>query len=160
MLLVLDIGNSHVVCAVHDSKKWIHDLRISATLDFWNQFITLNKYDIKEAAISSVVPRLTTVYVESIRNIFHIDSFIVSHDNSGVKLKIDVPKEVGTDRICNIAAAKELVGCPAIIGDIGSATNYDVLDEEGAFIGGAIAPGMETAAKNLFEKADRELTCY
>ena len=153
MLLALDIGNSHVVCAIHDSKKWIHDLRIPATLDFWNQFFKLNEYDIKEAAISSVVPRLTTVYSESIRNIFHIDSFIIRHDNCGVDLKIDDPKEVGTDRICNVAAAKELVGCPAIVGDIGSATNYDVLDEKGAFIGGAIAPGMKTAAKNLFEKA-------
>ena len=153
MLLALDIGNSHVVCAIHDSKKWIHDLRIPATLDFWNQFFTLSEYNIKEVAISSVVPRLTTVYSESIRNIFHVDSFIISHDNSEVELKIDDPKEVGTDRICNVAAAKELVGCPAIVGDIGSATNYDVLDKKGAFIGGAIAPGMEVAAKNLFKKA-------
>ena len=60
---------------------------------------------------------------------------------------------MGTDRICNTVAAKELIGSPAIIGDIGSATNYDVMDKTGAFIGGAIAPGLKTAAKNLFEKA-------
>jgi type III pantothenate kinase len=52
-----------------------------------------------------------------------------------------------------VAAAKILVGTPAIVGDIGSATNYDVIDENGAFIGGAIAPGIKVAAHNLIEKA-------
>ncbi len=153
MFLALDIGNSHVVCAVYNNKKWIHNIRISSNLDFGNKFKTLKKYDITHAAISSVVPKLTPVYIESIRNIFHIDAFIVNHENSGVELNVEVPEEVGADRICNTAAAIKLAGCPAIVGDIGSATNYDVLDEKGAFIGGAIAPGMETAATNLFEKA-------
>ena len=129
MLLALDIGNSHVCCAVYDSNKWIYDIRISSNLDFWNKFKTLKEYDITHAAISSVVPKLTHVYVESIRNIFHIDTFIVNHENSRVELNVEVPKEVGADRICNTAAAKELAGCPAIIGDIGSAINYDVIEQ-------------------------------
>ena len=152
MLLALDIGNSHVVCAVHDSKKWIHSIRISSNLDFWNKFKMLKEYDITHAAISSVVPKLTPVYIESIQNIFHINAFIVNHENSGIELNVEDPKEVGADRICNTAAAKGLAGCPAIVGDIGSATNYDIIDEKGNFIGGAIAPGPETAARNLFEK--------
>ena len=153
MFLALDIGNSHVVCAVHDLQNWIHSIRISSNLDFWNKFKTLKDYDISHAAISSVVPRLTSIYVESLRNMFHIDSFIINHKNSGLELKVEMPDEVGTDRICNTVAAKELTGFPAIIGDIGSATNYDVVNEKGAFIGGAIAPGPETAARNLVEKA-------
>ena len=153
MFLALDIGNSHVSCAVHDTKKWIHSIRIPSTLNFWNQFSPLKEYNITQAAISSVVPRLTSVYEEAIRNIFHIDAFIVNHKNSGVEFNVKVPEEVGADRICNTAAAIKLAGCPAIIGDIGSATNYDVLDEKGVFIGGAIAPGLETAALNLFKKA-------
>ena len=153
MFLALDIGNSHVVCAVHDAKKWTHSIRISSNLDFSNKFKALKKYDITHAAISSVVPRLTSVYIESIRNIFQIDTFIISHENSDIELKVDMPEEVGVDRICNTATVKELTCYPAIIGDFGSATNYDVVDETGAFIGGAIAPGLETAAKNLFEKA-------
>ena len=153
MFLALDIGNSNVVCAVYDSKKWIHSIRISSNLDFLNKFKTLKEYDITHASISSVVPKLTPGYVKSIRNIFNIDAFIISHENSGIELNVEVPEEVGADRICNTAAVKKLVGCPAIIGDIGSATNYDVVDEKGTFIGGAIAPGLETAARNLFEKA-------
>ena len=78
---------------------------------------------------------------------------MINHKNAGVVLDVDSPKEVGIDRICNTAAAIELIGVPTIVGDIGSATNYDVVDEKGAFIGGAIAPGLETAALNLFEKA-------
>ena len=153
MFLALDIGNSNVVCAVYDSKKWIHSIRISSNLDFLNKFKTLKEHEITHVAISSVVPKLTSLYVESIRNIFHIDAFIINHENSGVELNVEVPKEVGADRICNTAAAIKLAGCPAIIGDIGSATNYDVVDEKGVFIGGAIAPGLETAARNLFERA-------
>ena len=153
MFLALDIGNSHVVCAIHNSKKWLHIIRIPSTLKFWSQFITLKEYDITHAAISSVVPRFTSLFVESIRNIFHIETFIISQDNSGLEFKVDMPEEVGTDRICNTVAARELIGCPAIIGDIGSATNYDVIDETGSFVGGAIAPGLETAAQNLFKKA-------
>ena len=153
MFLALDIGNSHVVCAVHDLQQWIHNIRISSNLDFWKKFKTLKEYDITHAAISSVVPKLTPIYVESIRNIFHIDTFIISHENAGIVLNVDTPEEVGADRICNTASAQDLAVCPTIIGDIGSATNYDVVDENGAFIGGSIAPGLETAAQNLFEKA-------
>ena len=153
MFLALDIGNTHVVCGVYAKKKWLHILRIPSNLDYWNQFSSLQEHEVTEAAISSVVPKLTSVYGEAIRNIFHIDSLIIDYNNSGVKLKVDLPEDVGADRICNTAAAKELVGCPAIVGDIGSATNYDVIDDTGAFIGGAIAPGVEVAAHTLIERA-------
>ena len=153
MFLALDIGNSHVTCGVFNEGQWLHTLRIPSNLNFWSRFMTLQEYEITDAAISSVVPRLTDVYVQSIKNIFHIAAFVISHKNADIKLDVDSPEEVGTDRICNTAAAVELAGTPAIIGDIGSATNYDVVDEKGTFIGGAIAPGLETAARNLFEKA-------
>ena len=149
----MDIGNTHVTCAIHDQGKWIHTLRIQSNLDFWSRFIKLKEFAVKHAAISSVVPKLTPVYVEAIQNIFHIEAVIISHENAGVELFVDSPEDVGTDRICNVAAAKELVGTPAIVGDIGSATNYDVVDKNGAFMGGAIAPGIEVAAHNLIERA-------
>ena len=153
MILAVDIGNTNVTCGVYDGKKWVHTLRLPSTLDFWNQFSTLKESDITESAISSVVPDLTQVYIESIQNLFQIDVHIITYQNSGVELLVDTPKDVGVDRICNVAAAKILVGTPAIVGDIGSATNYDVVDEKGAFIGGAIAPGIEVAAHNLIQKA-------
>ena len=153
MFLALDIGNSHITCGVFNEGQWIHTLRIPSNLNYWSRFMTLQEYEITDAAISSVVPRMTDVYAETIKNIFHINTFIINYKNAGIKLDVDSPKEVGIDRICNTAAAVELAGTPAIVGDIGSATNYDVVDKKGAFIGGAIAPGLETAARNLFEKA-------
>ena len=153
MLLAIDIGNTNVTCGVHDGKKWIHTLRLPSTLDFWNSFSALKEFEISETSISSVVSALTPVFVESVRNIFHLDAQIISPETAGIELKVDSPGEVGTDRICNAAAVKALGKLPAIVGDIGSATNYDVVDENGAFIGGAIAPGMETAAHHLIEKA-------
>ena len=152
MLLAIDIGNTNVTCAVYD-KKWINTICIPANLDFWDLLNSLKEFEIKHAAISSVVPKLTSIYIESIRNLFKIESFIITNDNCKINLNVDEPKDVGTDRICNSVAAQELIGCPAVIGDIGSATNYDVIDYDGIFIGGAIAPGLETAAKNLFNKA-------
>jgi len=153
MILAVDIGNTNVTCGVYDGKKWVHTLRLPSTLNYWNQFSALKEIDITESAISSVVPDLTQVYIESIQNLFQIDVHIITYQNSGVELLVDTPKDVGVDRICNVAAAKILMGTPAIVGDIGSATNYDVVDEKGAFIGGAIAPGIEVAAHNLIQKA-------
>lgn len=153
MLLAIDIGNTNVVCGVNQKDKWIKQIRIQSDMAFWQRFQQLSKYEITNAAISSVVPKLTDIYCEAVNNLFHVDSFIITHKNAGIQLEVESAVEVGTDRICNVAAANELVGTPAIIGDIGSATNYDVVDEKGAFIGGAIAPGLETAARNLFEKA-------
>ena len=117
-----------------------------------NSFSEIKKHPITHAAISSVVPKLNSIFEESVRNLFHVNPFMIDYKNAGIKLQVDKPHEVGTDRICNTAATKKL-GYPAIIGDIGSATNYDVVDENGVFLGGAIAPGLETAAQNLFEKA-------
>ena len=47
MLLAIDIGNSHVVCAIYDSKKWIHNIRIPSNMNFWQKFSSLKKYDVK-----------------------------------------------------------------------------------------------------------------
>ena len=153
MLLAIDIGNSNVSCGIYDKKQWIFFFRIPTNNNFINQLIQIKQYNIKDVAISSVVPELTTLYLEAIKNLLNINPFIITYKNTNLPLKVDSPNEVGIDRICNAIAAITLEGGPAIIGDIGSATNYDVIDKDGAFIGGSIAPGLETAAKHLFKKA-------
>ena len=153
MFLAIDIGNTNVVCGVYDEDKWIYTLRISSDLNYFEKLFALKKFNLKNVAISSVVPKLTILYKETILNLFNIESYIINYKNSGLLLEIESPKDVGVDRICNSVAAKKLYGLPAIIGDIGSATNYDVVDRKGKFIGGAISPGIETAALNLIQKA-------
>ena len=77
---------------------------------------------------------------------------IINHENSNLNLSVTDPKTIGADRLCNIKAAIKLYKYPTIIVDFGTATTYDTINENGYFIGGAIAPGPETAARNLFEK--------
>jgi len=151
IFLAIDIGNTHVTCGIYDNK-WKEIIRIPSNIDFCNSFLSLKKHGITHAAISSVVPKLNVIYIKSIQDLFNINPFIINHENCGVELVVDKPTEVGIDRICNTAAVQQ-INKPTIIGDIGSATNYDVVNENGAFIGGAISPGLETAANNLFNKA-------
>jgi type III pantothenate kinase len=66
---------------------------------------------------------------------------------------MDNPREVGTDRIANAAAAHHLYGGPVVITDLGTATTFDVVSKEGDYMGGAIAPGMGTASEALFMRA-------
>jgi type III pantothenate kinase len=65
------------------------------------------------------------------------------------------PREVGPDRIANAAAAAATVGSPSIVVDFGTATNFDVIAPDGAFIGGSIAPGLEVSMEALFARAAR-----
>jgi type III pantothenate kinase len=69
---------------------------------------------------------------------------------TGVRLRLDNPRELGADRVVNAAAAVKLYGCPAIVIDFGTAITFDVVSSEGDYLGGAIAPGMEVAAEGLF----------
>ena len=66
---------------------------------------------------------------------------------------MDNPREVGTDRIVNTAAAHNLYGGPLIIVDMGTATTFDTVSDRGDYLGGAIAPGIVTAVEAMFTKA-------
>ncbi len=70
-------------------------------------------------------------------------------------IRYDNPHEVGADRIVNGVAAYESLGGPVVIVDFGTATTLDVISADGAYLGGAIAPGVETSAEALFSKAAR-----
>jgi len=153
VLLAVDIGNTNITCGLYKNHNWVKIIRIPSTSNFDEQLISLKDYEINNVAISSVVPELTDICYEGINKLFQINGFVINHSNSGIMLDVHNPEEVGSDRICNSVAAINMVGVPAIVGDIGSATNYDVINNASAFIGGAIAPGLETAARNLFNKA-------
>jgi type III pantothenate kinase len=71
----------------------------------------------------------------------------------GIKILYDDPSQVGADRIANAVAAYQIYGGPTIIVDLGTATTFDVISEKGEYLGGAIAPGIETSSQNLFKRA-------
>jgi type III pantothenate kinase len=114
----------------------------------------LDTRDIKEVALCSVVPPLTSIYEEMFKSYFSISPLVVAAGiKTGVRICMDNPKEVGADRIVDTVAAHHLYGGPVIIVDLGTATTFDTISEEGDYLGGAIAPGMLTAAEAMFQRA-------
>ena len=112
--------------------------------------------EIERAVIASVVPALTTEYEQMAERTTGVAPMVVG---TGVKTGMDIryenPREVGADRIVNAVAAYRLHGGPIVVVDFGTATTIDVIAEDGGYLGGAIAPGVETSAEALFARAAR-----
>ena len=154
MLLAIDIGNTNIVCAIFDGDKIVDELRLESTPETINQFYNFTSITVGRVIISSVVPKLTEIYTKICASLYQTNPLIVRHNNiPGLMLEVDEPSQVGADRICNTIAVGELHNLPCVVVDSGTAVKYDVIDESGAFLGGAIAPGMDISARNLFEKA-------
>ncbi len=165
MLLAIDIGNTGTTLGVFEDEElratWHMATVIHRMADEYAALLLnllyhqgLDKADIREVALCSVVPPLTATFVELFQRYFHISPLIVGAGvKTGVRIRMDNPREVGADRIVNAAAAHYLYSGPIIIADLGTATTFDVVSEEGDYLGGAIAPGINTAAEALFTQA-------
>jgi type III pantothenate kinase len=106
--------------------------------------------------ISSVVPPLTGTFVELVQRYIEMEPLVVTHQTkTGIKIAIDQPEQAGADRIVNTAAVVALYGGPAIVIDFGTATTFDVVSADGAYRGGAIAPGIVIAHDALVERTAR-----
>jgi len=163
MLLAIDAGNTNTVFGFFEDENLRATLRVASsnlrTADeiilAVDQFLNFKKLPQITACIyASVVPRLTPLLQKSSSEHLGVEPIAVS---STLKLNItfDYPKpaEVGADRICNAAAAFDLVKGPAIVVDFGTATNFDIVSAEGAYIGGVLAPGIEAAHAALAQRA-------
>jgi len=165
MLLAIDIGNTDTGLGVFESEElrttWHMATVIRSTADEYAVLLLnllrhqgLDKSDIKEVALCSVVPPLTATFEELFQRYFHISPLVVGAGvKTGVRIRMDNPREVGADRIVNAAAAHHLYTGPIIITDLGTATTFDTVSKEGDYLGGAIAPGINTAAEALFMRA-------
>jgi type III pantothenate kinase len=171
VLLTVDVGNTHTVAGVYQGDELLHDWRIStvrnATVDELaaqhDQILHLrggSLTDIDHMVVASVVPRLTTGY-QSLASKYLArgrPALVVGPGvRTGVALLIDNPHEVGPDRIANAAAAFRRHGGPCVVVDFGTATNFDVVSASGEYLGGAIAPGIETSVDALTARAARLL---
>ena len=107
------------------------------------------------SVLCSVVPRQTRVWAEALHALTGRDPIEVSARTSPIKLQVTEPDAVGPDRIANALAGKRLHGSPCIVIDLGTATTFDCVSRQGAFVGGAIAPGLSTASGELFRRAAR-----
>jgi len=165
MLLTVDIGNTDIMLGVFEGDElratWHMATRIHRMSDEYAALLLnllhhqgLDASDIKEVALCSVVPPLTATFEELFQRYFHISLLVVEAGvKTGVRIRMDNPREVGADRIANAVAAHQLYGGPIIIADLGTATTFDTVSKEGDYLGGAIAPGIVTAAEALFMRA-------
>ena len=165
MLLAIDIGNTEITLGLFEDKELRATWHIATSIDrMADEYATLilnllrhhglDSSAIKEVALCSVVPPLTATYKKLVQQYFNISPLVVEAGvKTGVRIRMDNPREVGSDRIANAAAAHHLYGGPVIITDLGTATSFDIVSKEGDYLGGVIAPGINTAAESLTNKA-------
>lgn len=164
MLLLMNINNTNTMLGLYQNEEWIANWRIASDraklpdeyamlLKSLFDFEGLYWENISGVALASVVPPLTTSFVEMCQRFLNRDPLVVTHDiKTGVKVLTDYPAEVGADRILNALATHRLHGSPAIVVDFGTATTFDAVSAEGDYLGGAIAPGLGIAAEALFSR--------
>lgn len=112
--------------------------------------------DIQAVCLASVVPPLTGRLVQACKQYLNQSPFIVdSSVKTGINITLDDPSAIGADRLVDAAAVQVIYGGPACIVDFGTATTFDVLDNKGNYLGGAIAPGIGISADALFQRTSK-----
>jgi type III pantothenate kinase len=167
MLLAIDISNTNIKLGLYNSVTMSHNWVVSTarqrTTDEYamvlNDLIRHVGYrltDIDDIILSSVVPPLTPVFQEFALRYCNKEAIVLDYTlDLGIKLLVDNPWEIGSDRIVTALAAHHLYGGPAIIIAFSTATTFDVISPRGDFLGGAIAPGLIISAEALSSAASR-----
>ena len=162
MLLAVDVGNSQTVIGVFQGEELAQHWRLSTeaqrTSDEWAmlfgglmRFADLSfRRNVHGIVLSSVVPTVTEELRGMAERYFPFEPVVVEPNGEiGVPIRMDNPREVGADRIVNALAAHTEYGGPGIVVDFGTATSFDVYTADGEFIGGAIAPGVQSSMDAL-----------
>ncbi len=167
MLLAVDIGNTNIHLGLWQNGQWAVSWRARTVADKMpDEYAVLVRNFLNSAEVgfraisgvivSSVVPALTLTFTELIERYTSLTPLIVTYETlTGVKIAIDQPEQAGADRIVNSAAVVGMYGAPAIVIDFGTATTFDVISADNAYIGGAIAPGIGVAHDALVSRAAR-----
>ena len=161
MILAVDIGNTNIVLGGFDGDKLSFVARIATnankTEDEYATKIrsilalhSVDKSAVLGAIISSVVPPLNFVLKNAIKLVYDVEPIMVGPGiKTGIKIHCDNPASVGADLICACVAAHHIYGSPSLIIDMGTATKIMVMDNNGAFIGVSIIPGVAIGLKAL-----------
>jgi type III pantothenate kinase len=165
MLLAIDVGNTNTVFALYRDQEPVGQWRLSTNRERTAeeyaaaliQLMRLKGFSheqVDAVVISSVVPQAVIGLRWMSRDFFACRAFVVGEDlDYPIKINLNNPREVGADRVVNAVAAKKRYPPPLIIVDFGTATTFDVVDEEGSYCGGAIAPGINLSLEALHRAA-------
>jgi type III pantothenate kinase len=167
-LLAADVGNSNVSLGLFTEGRLIGSWRITTHADATpdevgatiRDMLALDGHalaDVEAMAIASVVPPLTTAYMRFAQRRLGQRALVIDAAALSASLVIDIerPAEAGADRLCNAVAAGIEFGGPAIVVDLGTSTNFDLIDTKSAYIGGAIAPGLGLSLEALVGHASK-----
>lgn len=156
MLLTADIGNTSITLGIFEEDALVEEYRLASDKDLsLEEYEVLLKslfkdFKVDGCIISSVVEELTNKFKTAVNNVFKFEAIVLSTDiNTGVEILLDNPDEAGADRIANAAGAYVLYKHPVIVVDFGTATTFDIVNGNGQFIGGVIAPGVTLQLKAL-----------
>ncbi|HZS95041.1 MAG TPA: type III pantothenate kinase [Chloroflexota bacterium] len=166
-LLAIDVGNTNIVlglftgdCLVHrwrvatDSRRMPDEYAVTIAALF--SLAGYDAGDVDAAIIASVVPAVESTLGAAVRTLIGREPVVVSPAlDSGLKIVYSPASAVGADRIANAVETLRRYGAPAIVVDFGTATTFDAISKEGAYVGGAIAPGLEIAQEALVSRAAR-----
>lgn len=164
MLLAIDMGNTQTALGLFDGEELVHSWRMPTDRSFTADelHVRLHGYfhmygmdlDVVDAmAFAGVVPQLNRAW-RRVAERLGARTVVVGPDTASVtRVRAKNPAEVGADRIANATAAEKIYGSPSIVVDFGTATNIDVVDAEGYYIGGAIAPGLRISMDALTARA-------
>jgi type III pantothenate kinase len=167
MLLVIDAGNTNIVFAVHDGTHWAGTFRIATeaqrTSDEYAVWLmallalrNIPAGEVRSAVIGTVVPAALYHLRRLCRDWFSVEPLIArSTLHWGFEIRVDNPSEVGADRLVNALAAHERYRGPLVVIDFGTATTFDVVEGDGAYVGGVIAPGINLSIEALHQAAAR-----
>jgi len=164
MLLAIDIGNTNIKLGIFDGDRlkavWNLATDIHHTSDEYGG-VVLNLMErekiltskVAGAVLCGVVPPLQHTFVEMCKKYLNTKPLVVEAGvKTGMRIRLDNPREVGSDRVVNAVAAQNLYGKPLIIVDLGTATSFDVVSKEGDYLGGVIVPGIGIASDALFAR--------
>lgn len=161
MVLVVDVGNTNITCGVFKENQLITHWRLSSKIsrtedEIWLKLkvlCDLENIDLQQItglALGSVVPSITTLFTRLVEKRLSVKFIEMGPDiKTGITIRYDTPGAVGADRICNAVAGFHKFGGPLIIVDFGTATTFDVISAGAEYLGGIIAPGLESAATSL-----------
>lgn len=168
MLLAIDIGNTQTVIGVFDGNELRHMWRLATNKTDTSDELRLKVRPLLESEgvdvanvdgsiVASVVPALTASWNRALTAMLGHEPLVCSAAAAGglFAVSYDHPSEIGADRVADAVAARAIYGAPVIVVDFGTATNLEVIDAQGKFVGGIIAPGLETSATALFSHATK-----
>ena len=161
--LIIDIGNTNIVMAIFDGKSIKKKWRISSFLNrtkdeyiLWLKYIVKQNSSFTDIIIGSVVPDITQEVKDALKDFFKIKPYVIAEDiKVNFPTELEIPSEIGTDRIVNALCAWRLYQKPSVIIDFGTATTFDVVGKNGVYLGGVIAPGVNLSINALHSAAAR-----